>query len=222
MLRETVASLRVFDIRDVTPSIPTVMPGEDVVVLVHGLLATAGAFRPLRTRLERELGVKTASFTSVPFTSVRRIAAQLAAIVDTIPGGARIHVLGHSLGGIVVRWFVQEMRGGRRVIQTISMGAPFGGAPLAKRLPLLVGADLHPHSALLERLRDGARGHAVPHLSIAGTNDVTAPPYTTTTLPHGDLVMLDGPGHNGLLFDHEAMNVVLTQIARAPTSSRLP
>lgn len=214
MLRETVASLRVIDVRDLGPSIPAVSPGEDVVVLVHGLLATAGAFRPLRIRLEKELGVKTASFTSVPFTSVRRIAAQLSAIVDAIPLGARIHVVGHSLGGIVARYFVQEMRGGRRVVQTISLGAPFGGAPLAKRLPVLVGAELHPRSTLLERLRETARNHKVPHTSIAGSNDLTAPPDSTRSLPHGDIVMLEGRGHNGLLFDQEAMNIVLTNVAR--------
>lgn len=220
MLRETMATMRVIDIRDVAPSIPRVLPGEDVVVLVHGLLATAGAFRPLRARLEGELAVKTASFTSVPFTSVRRIAKQLEVIVATIPDGARIHLVGHSLGGIVVRWFAQEVSGGRRVVQTISMGAPFAGAPLAKRLPVLVGAELHPRSRLLDRLREGSRNHPVPHLSIAGTHDRTAPPDTTTTLPHGDLVMLDRLGHNGLLFDQQAMNIVLTRIARASTSSR--
>lgn len=210
--------MRVIDIRDVltaaVPSIPSVLPGEDVVVLVHGLLATAGAFRPLRARLENELGVKTASFTHVPFTSVRRIAKQLEAIVATIPDGARIHVIGHSLGGVVARWFVQEMSGGRRVVQTISMGAPFGGAPLAKRLPVLVGAELHPRSRLLGRLREVAQNHPIPHLSIAGVVDRTAPPHTTCALPHGEIVMLDGLGHNGLLFDHSALNIVLTYIAR--------
>jgi pimeloyl-ACP methyl ester carboxylesterase len=215
MLRETMATMRVIDVRDVAPSIPKVLPGEDVVVLVHGLLATAGAFRPLRARLEGELGVKTASFTSVPFTSVRRIAKQLEVILATIPDGARIHLVGHSLGGVVVRWFVQERRAGLRVVQTISMGAPFGGAPLAKKLPVLVGAELHPKSSLLSRLRETAHGHPVPHLSIAGTHDKTAPPHSTSTLPHGDLIMLDGLGHNGLLFDQEAMNIVLTRIARA-------
>lgn len=220
MLREALASLRVFDVRDLAPSVPSVSPGEDVVVLVHGLLATAAAFRPLRTRLERELGVKTASFTSVPFTSVRRIASQAAAVVDAFPEDARVHVVGHSLGGLVARWLVQEMGRAHRVVQTISLATPFGGAPLAARLPVLVGAELHPHSALLARLRAGAPDHEVPHLTIAGTRDRTVPPEFAR-FAHGEHVALQGLGHNGLLFDETAMNLVLTRVACA-TSSRLP
>ena len=41
---------------DLLPIVPRAIAGDDVVVLVHGFLATAGVFRPLRARLEREAG----------------------------------------------------------------------------------------------------------------------------------------------------------------------
>jgi hypothetical protein len=218
MLRETVATLRVINFSDIAPIVPLVEPGEDVVVLVHGLLASAGAFRPLRTRLERELGVKTASFTHVPFTSIRRIASELGRIVDSMPRGARVHVVGHSLGGIVARWYVQELGGHDRVLQTISLGSPFAGAPLAARLPILVGADLHPSSELLHRIRNSVHAHKVPHLSIAGTHDRTAPVSTACAFPHGEVIEIEA-SHNALLFHETAMNVVLTRVARYSAST---
>jgi pimeloyl-ACP methyl ester carboxylesterase len=39
---------------DLGAVVPRVRPGDDVVVLVHGFMASAGVFRPLRARLERE------------------------------------------------------------------------------------------------------------------------------------------------------------------------
>lgn len=215
MLHETVSTLRAFDLRE-TSVLPVVTSGEDVVVLVHGLLATAGAFRPLRARLEAQLGVKVASFTHVPGAGIRRIAEQLARLVDTLPEDARLHLVGHSLGGIVARWYVQEMGGHERVAQTISMATPFGGAPLARKLPVLVGADLHERSSLLARLRGSAHVGDVPHLSIAGTNDKLAPLHTVTAFPRGEVVVMRGRGHNGLLFCHETLQLVVRRVgARA-------
>src|SRR5260370_36181098 len=96
---------------DLTPVVPDVRAGDDVVVLVHGFLASAGVFRPLRSRLERETGARVATFTHAPGVGIRRIARQLQQMVERVPEDTRITVVGHSLGGIVARLYVQEMRG---------------------------------------------------------------------------------------------------------------
>lgn len=142
---EGVATLREMALapRDLAAVVPDARPGDDVVVLVHGFCATAGVFRPLRARLERETGARTATFTHAPGVRIRRIARNLAALVDRIPRGTRITVVGHSLGGVVARWYVQEMGGDSRVKRTISLASPFGGVEV---LPVLVGADLHEQS----------------------------------------------------------------------------
>ena len=77
----------------------------------RAFLATAGVFRPMRKRLRRETGALVASFSHAPGLGVKRIAGQLARLIDRIPHGTRIHLVGHSLGGLVARWYVQEMRG---------------------------------------------------------------------------------------------------------------
>jgi pimeloyl-ACP methyl ester carboxylesterase len=147
---------------------------------------------------------------------VRRIAAQLASLVDRIPQGTRIHLVGHSLGGVVARWYVQEMGGHERVVQTISIATPFGGAPIAEKLRVLVGNDLHAASDVLTRLRDGAAsGQGVPHLSIAGTADAMVGAPEHATFARGDLVVLEGRGHNQLLFDRELMALVVDRVLGA-------
>jgi triacylglycerol lipase len=198
---------------DLLPVLPRAIAGDDVVVLVHGFLATAGVFRPLRARLERDAGALVASFSHAPGLGVRRIAQQLAGIVDRIPHGTRIHLVGHSLGGIVARWYVQEMGGNERVVQTISIATPFGGAKIAERFRLFVGNDLHAGSDVLTRLREGRVGaRHVPHLSIAGTGDRMVSPPESATLGASELVVLEGRGHNQLLFDGEAIDLVVGRV----------
>ena len=178
-----------------------------MVVLVHGFLATAGVFRPLRVRLERDAEARVASFSHAPGLGVKRIAQQLADLVDQIPHGTRLHLVGHSLGGLVARWYVQEMGGHARVAQTISMATPFGGTRIAERFRLFVGNDLHAASDVLARLREGA--HAVPevpHTSIAGTDDLMVSPPECASLAGGEVIVLEGRGHNQLLFDREAID----------------
>ena len=213
---ETISTLRqaVLWPRDLSPVVPAACSdGDDVVVLIHGFFASAGAFRPMRARIERETGAHVASFTHAPGQSVRTIARTLARVVDRIPATSRVHLVGHSLGGIVARWYVQEMGGHARVTQTISMASPFGGAPLAGRLPFFVGRDLHVDSATLARLRASPHADRVPHTSIIAGEDHLVVPQGSGAFHHGEVVVLAGRSHNSLLFDREVVRIVAAQVA---------
>ncbi|HEX8790665.1 MAG TPA: alpha/beta fold hydrolase [Polyangiaceae bacterium] len=196
--------------RDLAAVVPEARPGEDVVVLVHGFLASAGVFRPLRARLERETGARVATFTHAPGLGVRRIAKRLAELVDRIPRGTRITVVGHSLGGLVARWYVQELGGHARVAQTISLATPFGGVQAP---PVLVGADIRGKSALLERLREGAVTSTVPHTSIVAEDDQLVIGVETACLGIGDVVVIPDRGHNMLLFCDRVAGIVIDKVS---------
>jgi pimeloyl-ACP methyl ester carboxylesterase len=192
--------------RDLAEVVPRALPGEDVVVLIHGFFASAGVFRPLRARLERETGARVATFTHAPGVGIRRIARRLARLVDQFPAGTRITVVGHSLGGIVARWYVQELGGHHRVARTVSLASPFGGIDVP---PLLVGADLHEQSALLRRLRERAHLCGVPHTSIVGEEDTVVVGVETASLGFGEVVVLPRRGHNALLFCDRVAGLVI-------------
>src|SRR5688572_1145601 len=126
---EAISTLRevVLMPRDIRSKLPEDAHGCDVVVMVHGFFASAGVFRPMKRRLIDEAQTKVASFTYAPGPGIARIAKSLARLVDKMPRACRIHLVGHSLGGLVSRWYVQELGGHERVTQTISLGSPFGG-----------------------------------------------------------------------------------------------
>jgi pimeloyl-ACP methyl ester carboxylesterase len=198
---------------DLSRSVPLdIRTGDDVAVLVHGSLATGGAWRPLRRKLEsRKVFVVT--FTYGPRAGVREVAAEIAAILEALPGGARIHLVGHSLGGLAVRWFVQEMPHDARVVQTICVAAPFCGARGAWLFPGPAGRDMQRGSEALLRLAETAGFAGIPHLSIFGTADTAV--SADTTFPVGERLVVPDAGHNMLLFDDRVVDRVVESIAVA-------
>lgn len=216
---EAIATLRevVLMPLDLRATLPEIVAGNDVVVFVHGFFASPGVFRPLRERMEKELGVKVASFTHLPGVRVDPIAKRLKELVDRIPSGARIHIVGHSLGGLVGRYYVQELGGHTRIAQTISLGSPFGGTKVANAMPVFVGIDLKTDSKLLHKLRLKAGRYDVPHLSVVADTDRMVIPQNSAMLPWGDTAFFRDLGHNGLLYNKEVMDLVVNRIKKAQT-----
>jgi pimeloyl-ACP methyl ester carboxylesterase len=213
--REVRALLRLATLlpRDLSASVPDGLDeGENVAVLVHGSLATGGAWRPLRKRLEARRA-RAVTFTYGPGFGVRDIAAEIAAVLARIPAKVRVHLVGHSLGGLAVRWYVQEMPCDERVVQTISVAAPFAGARGAWFYPGPAGRDMQRGSEVLERLSSTALGPGLPHLSIFGSADTAV--AADTVFPVGERFVVAGAGHNTLLFDEAVVARIVEEIARA-------
>jgi pimeloyl-ACP methyl ester carboxylesterase len=85
----------------------------DTVVLVHGLGRTRRSMRPLARTLERAgyrvINVGYPSWRHRLPALAARVAATIEAAIATsapIAGGARLHLVGHSLGCLIVRWIV--------------------------------------------------------------------------------------------------------------------
>lgn len=220
---ETLATLRevVLMPRDLVPVVPRELEQEDdVVVLVHGFFASAGVWRPMKRALIDQTGAKVASFTHAPGVGIDRIARSLAKIVERIPSSCRIHLVGHSLGGLVVRWYVQELGGHARVTQTVSLGSPFGGTARAHPFPFLVGRELGRSSPLLARLRARAHEHDVPHTSLVGEGDLVVIPAESAVFPRGEVIVLPRCGHNTLLFHADSIARVVERVRRVQAKAR--
>jgi pimeloyl-ACP methyl ester carboxylesterase len=80
--------------------------GDDVLLLLHGLGATADVWRPVISRLPglwrgRWIAPDLPGHGRSPKAGSYAIGAQAATIVRLLPGGSRVYVLGHSLGGVI-------------------------------------------------------------------------------------------------------------------------
>ena len=194
------------------PVVPAdVRADDDVVVFLHGLFASAGVLRPMRAQIMRHVGMHAAALSYAPGPGVSAIASRLAVLLRDLPATSRIHLVGHSLGGIVVRHFALST-GDARVVQTISLASPFAGIRGAAWLGFEGGRDLEPDSSILRSLRLRSGGLAVPHLSIiAGADSLVRSPISHA-LPGGDVAVMKDRGHNTLLFDEEVARVVERRI----------
>ncbi len=180
-------------------------PDDDVVVCLHGLFGVPKVWRPLRRRLDRHDRLHTTSMRYATGLPLRVLARQLHELLAELPRALRIHLLGHSLGGVVARYFVQQ-HDDPRVVQTISLAAPFAGVPKAAavgaKLGIELAAELAPQSPLLRELVMGSqRRFGLPHLSIVAEQDGILSAPLSHALPGGQVVRVRGVGHNALLFD---------------------
>ena len=101
--------------RPLTPAPEHVDEGDDVVVFLHGLFASAGVLRPLREHVTRHPGIHGATMSYAPGTDVEGLALRLEGLLAELPPHARVHLVGHSLGGIVCRWLA-TMRPDPRIV----------------------------------------------------------------------------------------------------------
>ena len=208
--------------RDLGNVVPDVSAGDELVLLVHGFLATAGVLRPLADAIRRETGARIASFTHPPGVSVRYIAERIGATLRSLPPvPLRIHLVGHSVGGLAARYFVCMLGGDPRIVGTIAIASPFAGTRRALGLPGPLMRDLTPQSELLTCLR--GQVSSVPHLSIAGDRDVVV--GEGGGLSGSETLLIEGAAHNSIVYDPRTERAVIARIragAGGGGVSRLP
>jgi pimeloyl-ACP methyl ester carboxylesterase len=165
----------------------------ECVVLLHGLLRSADSMKPMEDAL-REAGFETAN---VEYPSRDAPIEELAAPAveegilrcRAIDGVDTIHFVTHSLGGILVRYYLEywDITGLGRVVM---LGPPNQGSLAADRMGVLPGYDLV-QGPVGRQLGKGENsvplqlGPADFELGIIAGNE-TIDPITSAVLPNPD------------------------------------
>jgi triacylglycerol lipase len=109
------------------------------ILLVHGLVDNRSIFTVLRRQLRRRGFGRVWTMNYRIWTAdLRDAAQQLATSVEAIrqqTGYERIHVIGHSMGGLVARYYVQRLGGDAHVHTLVTLGTPHGGTRTARVFP---------------------------------------------------------------------------------------
>ncbi|CAA9317268.1 MAG: putative secreted lipase [uncultured Frankineae bacterium] len=191
------------------------------IVLVHGLVDNRSVFTVLRRALRRRGFGRVLTLNYSPFTSdVAAAAAQLAALVEKTceaTGHERVHVVGHSLGGVVARYYVQVMGGDQRVHTLCTLGSPHSGTWAAHLLPSRLVRQLRPGSELLAALAAPAPGCRTRFVAFWSDLDQLIVPKQSARVDHPDLrarnVLLRGVGHMSLPIDGRVVHSIATLLA---------
>jgi len=176
------------------------------ILLVHGLVDNRSIFTLLRRALDRRGFGRVLTLNYSPFTQdVRTAAARLEQLVERTcaeTGYERVHVVGHSLGGLVARYYVQRMGGDRRVHTLVTLGSPHRGTNAAYLLPQRLVRQLRPGSELMQELASPAAGCRTRVVAYWSDVDQLIVPRRSARIEHPDLqvrnVLLRGVGHMSL------------------------
>ncbi|MDQ0986471.1 alpha/beta fold hydrolase [Streptomyces sp. V2I9] len=190
-----------------TTALPVTTTAAPPVVLLHGFLDNRSVFLVLRRALTRHGAPRPTSLNYSPLTrDVRAAAAVLGRQVEAVctrTGHDRVDIVGHSLGGLIARYYVQRLGGDHRVRTLVTLGTPHGGTAVAP------GAGLHPivrqmrgGSSVIEELRRPAPGCRTRFVSFWAELDQVMVPAGTACVDHPDLdavnVRVTGIGHLAL------------------------
>jgi len=190
--------------------------GPDVALFVHGFLAAGPVFDPMRAEVTRRTGWDTLDFNYGPLTSLDVIVDRLArAIEERVPRSSRLAMVGHSLGGLVCRRYIQLHARARPVGQLITLATPHAGTHSVLYVPGELAADLRPGSAAIEELgrRVIQSGAPVPHTAVvAGRDSMVTPPSSAGSVDGAEIFEFDDLGHNELLFDPSVYDVVISAL----------
>ncbi|RNL72414.1 triacylglycerol lipase [Streptomyces sp. I6] len=188
-------------------ALPARSPLHPPAVLLHGFVDNRSVFVLLRRSLVRQDGRHVESLNYSPLTCDIRAAAELLGRhVEEIcarTGRRRVDIVGHSLGGLIARYYVQRLGGDGRVRTLVTLGTPHAGtsvAPLASAHPIV--RQMRPGSAVIEELGLPAPGCRTRFVSFWSDLDQIMVPLETARLEHPDLmvrnVRVSGIGHLAL------------------------
>ncbi|WP_406383370.1 esterase/lipase family protein [Streptomyces sp. NBC_01618] len=177
------------------------------VVLLHGFIDNRSVFVLLRRTLARHGRRHLESLNYSPLTCDIRTAAELLGRhVEEIcarTGHHEVDIVGHSLGGLIARYYVQRLGGDQRVRTLVTLGTPHGGtavAPLASAHPIV--RQMRTGSAPIEELRRPAPGCRTRFVSFWSELDRVIVPAEAACIDHPDLdalnVRVSGIGHLAL------------------------
>jgi pimeloyl-ACP methyl ester carboxylesterase len=191
------------------------------VLLVHGLVDNRSVFSLMSRNLRRRGFAHVCTWNYSPLlTDVARGAADLHAHVERIceqTGHDRVHVVGHSLGGLIARYYVQRQGGDRRVASLITIGTPHHGSVWAHAVPTPLIRQLRPGSPVLQELEEPAAGCRTPVTAIYSDLDQMVVPISSGRCDHPDLrarnVLIHGVGHLSLPRHRGVVDEVATTLA---------
>jgi len=203
-----------------TPAAPTTAETVPTpVLLVHGYLGTEACWTPLLRRLHES------GFSNVFMFRYNSVAAgipQLAAELVIAAAGAMgrvgrpgVHLVGHSLGGLVARYAVQRQGLDSAALGVVTVATPHRGSTLAMAVPGRAAAQMRPGSPLLTQLPALTDSRGVSWAVIYSDADVVVPAGRARAGLAASEVLLPGHGHVGILRSRRLARTVVRHLLDA-------
>lgn len=190
------------------------------VVLVHGIWNTAAIFAALQAHLERE-GWQVYAPSLTPNNGdapLESLAEQVASFINSALGSQQpFDLLGFSMGGLIARYYVQQLGGLARVQRFVTVSAPHQGTLLGALSHRYGIRQMRPGSPFLKALnQDIQQLKSIQFSSLWTPFDLLIlPPWSSDLSPQGvgQSQRLQVSAHNQMIYDALSLEAIATRLS---------
>lgn len=209
------------------PFLPVASAPTRPVILVPGFSGQNVVYWNVLRRMLEGAGHPTfsISFPRAGLGDIRASAADLSGRVDevrAVTGAPRVDLVGHSIGGLVVRYYVEHLGGADRVANAVTLATPHHGTHAGWLVYFMpAGRQILPGSAFLRALdRDGVvaamRARGVRFHNLYSATDPLLLPNRNGRLEGAENRRLLLGGHLGLLVSPRVFHIVREALDAPP------
>lgn len=169
----------------------TLRPTKDAakipILLVHGYFHNRGGLLVMQRALKRHGFTDVHTFTYNPLgKDIPAMAGLLQQRVERIrqrTGSSRVHLVGHSLGGLVCRYYVEKMGGCTKTHTVVTIGTPHSGTRLAYAGRSPSARQMRPDSEFIKEMIRCRKPRSVRYLSYYTNLDAVIRPARSAMMP---------------------------------------
>lgn len=192
------------------------------IICLHGVTDNRSIFTVLRRALRGRGFGRVYAMNYSPLTAdITEVATRLGDLIDSVceqTGYERVHIVGHSMGGLIARYYAQVLGGDRHVHTVCTLGTPHGGTQVARLVPWPVARQMRVGSDLVTALERPAPGCRTRFVAIWSDLDQLVLPQRNARILHPDLrarnVLLRGIGHMSLPVDRRVIREISLALAQ--------
>ncbi len=194
--------------------------GRPPLLLIHGYGCSRACWWWLRAHLEAA-GWTVATISLEPiYTSIDNYVDPVARRVDEVlaaTGAAQLILVGHSMGGLVSRAYLQR-HGDARVARLVTLGTPHQGSELARLGFGDNGRQMRPQSPWLQALASPPA--SVHTVALYSPHDNFVMPPALLELRGAQNRVIDGIGHLAMLYSPRVTQALLTVLEQTAARCR--
>ncbi len=195
------------------PKLPTAAENaRPPVILLHGLFQNRSCLFWLQYRLRAAGYQQITSINTPPWRDMEASTEILARKVDELRINLKVDkviLVGHSMGGMIARNYVQNRGGAAYVQGMVTLGSPHHGSKLAPFALSSMGKTLLPGSEFLNQFNSVAWPEETQAVSIYTRYDNIVLPAESGKMDGAQQIELDGMGHTSLLFHPRSLQTVI-------------
>lgn len=186
------------------------------IVLVHGFISTSKIFFFIKKKLEAQ-GNKCYSPTLKPIDAkygIEDLAIKLKDYIkNNLEADSKFVLVGFSLGAIICRYYLQELRGIDRVNQLITISAPHHGSYLSYIYPGKGMKQLRPKSDFLKNME--AKEFLLKSINLFSYRtplDLMIIPNNSSVWKIATNKRFISPMHSSMLINSKLINEIIKQL----------